>query len=130
MLHGVGANPFDLTQAGQRIPAYREAKLSAPLIEAISFGECSKVRHRDIANYSEVIRVWPRTNLKGQSAPSRMSLQSRRPALSLEKRPKVHTESTKVPLINEAVSCAAKPVALNGIPQVLHSWDPNFAGIY
>jgi hypothetical protein len=87
------------------------------------------MRHRDIANYSEVIRVRPRTDIKGQSAPSRMSLQSSRPALSLEKRPEIHAESTKVPLINEAVSGAAKTIALNGIPQMLHSWDPTFAGI-
>jgi len=88
------------------------------------------VRHGDIANYGEVVRVRAGTNLQGQSAPSRMGLQSSQLAVSIEKRPKVDAESTQVPLINEALPCAAEAIALNGIPQVLHSWDPTFAGIH
>ena len=127
---GIGANPFDVSQVGQPIPPNREAKLGAPLIEAIRCGKCSKVRYRDITHYGEVIRVRTRTNLKGQPAPSRMSLQSRRPALPLQKRPKVHTESAQVPLIDEALPGAAETIALNRIPQVLHAWESNLAGIY
>ena len=88
------------------------------------------MRHRDVADHREVIRVRPGANLKGQSATTRMRLQSSRATLSLEERPQVYTESAQVPLIDEALSCAAKSISLNGIAQMLHSGDSNFAGIY
>lgn len=88
------------------------------------------MRRRDVADHSEIIRLRAWTNLKGQPAPIRMSLQSSRAVLSFEKRLEVYAEFAKVPLINNTVPCAAESIALNGISQILHSGGPNLSRTY
>jgi hypothetical protein len=88
------------------------------------------VRHRNVADYGKVIRIRTRADLKGESTSSRMGLQTSRLGLSLEKRPKIHTESTQIPLIDEALPGPAETITLNGILQVLHSRDPKLSRIY